>query len=125
LGYDPDHKKFKVEYPDGTVKVFSERSVRFKAVDEVYRDRYDTDPVYKTESGGPSITNNDNLAWALKGKTEEELFHVAVENGLEAKWDDLANVNKGMRRMTIGIILRGMVRRGEQVTVQGDPIEKL
>lgn len=58
------------------------------------------------------------LAFALDG-SENALLTVAHENTVEFRWTHL---NRGMQRMALGNVLRGKMRRGEKVSVDGTRI---
>lgn len=99
-------------------------SVRFKAVNDSYRDQYHIDKTVKTESGAYSISNGDDMAEALKGHLLAELQVIAKENGLQAKWDEWSGkgLNPGMRRMNLGNMLRNKAKKGEEITFFGKPV---
>jgi hypothetical protein len=100
------------------------KSLRFKAIDDGYRDKYVIDNTVKTASGAPSVSNGDEIAEALKGLTIEELTSVAIENSLYEKWEAWRkrNLNLGMRRMNLGNMLRTMAKHGTDVTFFGKPV---
>ncbi len=47
----------------------------------------------------------------------DRVVAVAQANGLQAKLERWADLNPGMQRMNLGNVLRGMLKRGERVTV--------
>lgn len=123
-GENEKETHFEVELKSGEVKVYAKKSVRFKAVDESYRDHYVHDTSVRTESGAISIHCGDGLAEKLKGLTQLELERVADENGLKEKFEGwIADGKKpGMVRMNLGNMLRPRIRRGEKVTIFGQEV---
>lgn len=103
------------------IRYYPKHSVRFKPVDDGYRDQYEHDTTVRTESGAVSINNGDGLAQELKGMTHLEIKAVAKDNGLAEQWEiwEAKELNKGMFRMNVGNMLRAKIRRGERVTVFG------
>lgn len=84
----------------------SEKSVRFKALDDKHRENYTTDKRIKTASGSPSVHCGDDVASAMLGLTHDELAPLAKENGIDfTRWSHL---NPGMQRMNLGNVLRRM-----------------
>lgn len=61
-----------------------------------------------------SVDNADEVAELLRGKTDEELGHIAKKHGLAEKWTEWAGLNPGQRRMSLGNVLRGQRRRAEK-----------
>ncbi len=100
------------------------KSLRFKAIDDEYRERYIVDKGVKTASGAPSVSNGDEIAEALKGLSIEELGAIAVENGLSHKWEAwrAKNLNLGMRRMNLGNMLRNKAKHGDEIVFFGKPV---
>lgn len=120
-GYDEDAKRFQVKLEDGTIKDYAESAVRFKAVDDSYREKYVHDRTVRTESGSISIHKGDEISRAMLGLTEAEVRSLANENGLEEnynKWVE-RDLNTGMKRMNTGNMLRAKHKRGEKVTIFG------
>lgn len=69
--------------------------------------------IYKMKYGA-SADCGDEIAALLK---EVDLFKVADENNINiSRW---AGKNNGMLRMNLGNVLRGRVRRGEHVVING------
>lgn len=104
----------------GELKASPDKSTRFEAVNDRYRENYVKEDEYRTASGAKAIHNGDDLATALRGASLEDLREIAEENGLAGKYEKYAaRRNPGMVRMNIGLILRGRLRRGETVTIFG------
>lgn len=62
--------------------------------------------------------NGDAIAVALKASPD--FVKVAEENKIDlARW---AHLNKGMQRMAVGNVLRGMAKKGTAITIDGKPI---
>lgn len=74
---------------------------------------------YKVEYGAPQNCGDD-LAEILKeaAPTPLDVNRIGSQNNIdvEARW---GGKNNGMRRMNLGNVLRGMVRRGEYVRIDG------
>ena len=88
---------------------------------DTFRSQYKKDKAHKTESGAPSVHCGDGLASAMAGLDNDTITKVARENKVDAgKWSSL---NPGQIRMNLGNVLRGMIRRGEKVTVQGKAVK--
>jgi hypothetical protein len=124
-GQNGDPERLLVEVIDTAEHVdVSFKSVRFKAVNDSYRDKYNIDKSVKTESGGYSISNGDELAEALKGHNLTELGVIAKDNGLTEKWAEWERkcLNPGMRRMNLGNMLRTKAKKGEDVLFFGKPV---
>lgn len=88
-----------------------------------FRSQYVRDPKIKTESGAATIHNGDPLAKAMAGLTQADFTKIARENGVLDRfqgWQE--SLNPGQCRLNLGNVLRGMARRGEEVTVQGKKI---
>lgn len=91
-------------------------------VADTFRSQYKKDKSKKTESGAPSVHCGDVLASSMAGLDNDGIAKVARENKVDAdKWSKL---NFGQIRMNLGNVLRGMIRRGEKVTVSGKSISK-
>lgn len=74
-------------------------------------------PAKYRQAYGKAGNNGDDIAAILKGA---DIAAIALENGIElSRW---AGKNAGMVRMNLGNVLRGMVRRGEKVTISGQTI---
>ena len=73
------------------------------------------DPKIK-KAYGKSQSCNDDVATRLKQAMEiNSLERIAADNGINInRWEHL---NKGMQRMNLGNVLRGMANRGEQVNI--------
>lgn len=95
------------------------------------RDKYDYQPVRYTDAAGKtrhSAGNGDALARALLGLDLEAVIKVAKANGLDdlvKKHQSNKTVNAGQFRMILGNALRALVRKGEEVAVNGTVIKKL
>lgn len=126
VGTNEGNEYYLLEHKDSGEKFCrTAKSVRFKAVDDSYRDGYDVDRSVKTASGAPSISCGDLIADSLKGLTVEELAPIAAENGLKEKWDNWGHLNPGMRRMNLGNMLRNMeVKEPGTVKILGHKVEK-
>lgn len=120
-GYDAKHDRFQVKLADGTLRDYSKGAVRFKAVNDEYREKYVHDNSIKTESGSASIHCGDEVSGAMLGLTSSEVRSVAIENGLEEKHDQWQekDLNHGMIRMNLGNMLRARHKKGEKVTFFG------
>ncbi len=119
LGYDSAANRFLVQVGDAEFNL-TEKSVRFKAVDDKFREGYTVDRSIKTTKGAPSVHCGDDLAQALLGLSLEECQTVAKENSIDhSRW---AHLNPGMQRMNIGNALRNMVRKELKVTVFGNTV---
>ena len=77
----------------------------------------------KTSGGG----NGDALdtamrnAWLGADSPDEAFFSLCDENGVDSgRW---MHLNHGMRRMNVGNVLRGRLKRGEKVTVRNKAIK--
>lgn len=105
-GFDIESKRFLLTNKEGKEFDVPEGSVKFKAVDDKYRENYVVDSSVKTRGGSPSINCGDDLAKATLGLVEEELGSIAKENGLEENWNKWKNLNAGQRRMLLGNMLR-------------------
>lgn len=77
----------------------------------------------KTAGGG----NGDALdtamrnAWLGADTPEVAFLSLCDENGVDSgRW---MHLNHGMRRMNLGNVLRGMLKRGEKVTIRGKNIK--
>jgi len=81
-------------------------SVRFKAVDDRFREKYNVDKSVRTAKGAPSVNCGDDISAAMLGLIDLELKSIAKENGLEENWERWQSLNPGMRRMNLGNILR-------------------
>lgn len=112
--------KATVMLENGTTKVVAVSSLREKAVTEDARSRYPVCAGVKTASGKPSIGVDDEITDALRGLVPAELNAVYAEN----KYDpmDYKHLNPGMRRMTLGNLLRGRARNGKTVIICGKTI---
>ncbi len=74
-------------------------------------------PAKYRQAYGKAGNNGDDIAAILKGA---DIAAVALENGIDLnRW---AGKNAGMVRMNLGNVLRGMVRRGEKVTIAGQMV---
>jgi hypothetical protein len=86
-------------------------------IPDAYRSQYKKVKGVKTESGAPAVHCGDGLAGLMAGLDNDAIAKVGRENKVDvAKWSKL---NPGQVRMNLGNVLRGMIRRGEKVTVQG------
>lgn len=83
---------------------------------------YDTQVVKDKDGKNKRVTSNgDRIAEALKTLDAEGVKKVAKDNGLTLK--DYPNA--GMLRMNVGNMLRGKVRKGEKVTINGKTVASL
>ena len=124
-GKDKKETHFHVKLADGKTRVYAKHSVRFKPIDESYRDNYVHDSTVRTESGAISIYCGDTLSETLKGLVQDELQSVAKENGLDDKfrlWKE--KNNPGLTRMHLGNVLRARLNRGEEVLIHGKKAKK-
>lgn len=110
----------KVETTEGVEKEVKLTSLREKAVASGARNRYPSDHDTKTASGKPSIGRPDEITDALKGLVSAELGGVFEENGLDSK--KYKHLNPGMKRMTLGNLLRGMASNGKSVKINGKKV---
>lgn len=74
-----------------------------------------------------TVNNGDAVAKAMllhtsKGGTLEEIVNA---NKLQDKWANLKGGNAGTWRMSLGVMLRAMVKRGEPVKIGSIKVEKL
>lgn len=75
-------------------------------------------PEFRKEYAAHGGNNGDDIAALLK---DADLGAVATANGIDLnRW---AGKNHGMVRMNLGNVLRGMVRRGEKVTIGGKSVK--
>jgi hypothetical protein len=79
-------------------------------VPEEYRERYKP---HRNPNGKMSHSCADAVAKRLNGSTGEELAALASRLGIRAAWRRWGDRNFGMKRMNLGNMLRGMIRRGE------------
>ncbi len=112
-GADKAAKKFRVKITEGENAgksyAMGEGSVRFKAVNDKYRESYVHCPEIRTESGNVSIHTGDDVSYTLLGYVNAELAAIARENGLGPRWKAWAErLNPGMCRMNLGNMLRKM-----------------
>lgn len=116
LAIDVEKHAYKVRLEsDGTTeKVISQKSVRFKAFNEEFRDKYETDKTVRTASGAYSVSNGDEIAKALNGLTVESLANVASRAGLTERWVKWEHVNPGMQRMNLSNVMRGVLKEGSK-----------
>jgi hypothetical protein len=103
IGEDTKEKRFLVEI-DSKEYDLSEKSVKWKAVDDSKRESYVIDKRVKTASGSFAMNNGDDVANALLGQTDEELASIAKENDIS--YDRWKHLNHGMRRMNLGNMIR-------------------
>lgn len=119
-GEDVGQSRIRVNI-DGTDHDFSTPSIRFKAVDDKYRENYEIDRSVKTESGAPTISNGDDLAEAVKGLPLTTMQEVANENGVE--FEGWSHLNKGMQSMNIRNALRKLWKAdAKSVKIQGKSV---
>ena len=82
----------------------------------------------KAPGGGTSYHNGDAVAEKLAGKSLEDVYAFAAKTlkedvkALQKKYEHL---NVGMQRMNVGNKLRGLVKKGEHVTIGEHVIKKL
>lgn len=89
-----------------------------------FRSQYIRDPKVKTESGAATIHNGDALAKAMAGLTQADFKKIARDNGVLDRFEGWAeSLNPGQVRLNLGNVLRGMARRGEEVTIQGKRVK--
>jgi len=77
----------------------------------------------KTAGGG----NGDMLdvemrnAWLGADSPEQAYLSMCDENGVDSsRW---MHLNHGMRRMNLGNVLRGLIKKGQKVTIRGKAIK--
>ncbi len=74
---------------------------------------------FRKEYAAHGGNNGDDIAALLK---EANLAEVAKANGIDLnRW---AGRNNGMVRMNLGNVLRGMIRRGEKVIINGKTVKQ-
>ena len=89
-----------------------------------FRSQYIRDPKVKTESGAATIHNGDALARAMAGLTQADFKKIARDNGVLDRFEGWTeSLNPGQVRLNLGNVLRGMARRGEEVTIQGKRVK--
>ena len=88
------------------------------------RDKYVTTGNPKSSSGRSSLDCGDAVALALRGRSDEDLGKLAVANGLTDQWDKWSHLNAGQRRMSLGNVLRAMVKRGQDLTFSIAKVDK-
>lgn len=74
-----------------------------------------------------TANNGDAVAKAMLAYTSAggDLKALADKNGLTDKFKGLTGGNPGLVRMSLGVMLRAMVRRGEPVKIGKITVEKL
>lgn len=90
--------------------------------------KYGYEAVTREVEGGKkrkSYDNADNVAKALRNKTDAEVEKIAKDNELGDKFKSLSHLNPGMRRMSIGNTLRGIIRKGGKVKVDNKNVASL
>lgn len=84
-------------------------------VPEKYRKKYGTPQHCGDEM---ALVFKDTVTVSVDGKdecSEAELIRIADQNGVDiGRW---AHLNKGQRRMNLGNVLRGRLKRGERVEI--------
>lgn len=88
---------------------------RGSVIPDEYRYRYGAD-----QSCGDKIAKKlTALVTTKDGVDEAKCREIAAKNGVEDRFDGWASkgLNPGMLRMNLGNVLRGMARRGEEVTL--------
>lgn len=96
------------------------KAKRGSVVPEDYRLRYGADQ----NCGDDLAKRLTDLVTVTEGKTShvdvEACERIASANGLADRFDawQTKGLNPGMLRMNLGNVLRGMVRRGEEVTLK-------
>ena len=104
--------------------VLKANQLKFKAINDSYRDNYVIDKDTKTASGASSIHNGDELAETLKGLGVAELSSIAKDNGFADRfkgWQD-SDANNGMLRMHVGNVLRAKAKKGNVIYAFGRQI---
>lgn len=92
-------------------------------IPDAYRKQYKKDKSKKTESGSVVVHCGDGLAVRMAGLDNDAIAKVGRENKVDmAKW---AKLNPGQIRMNLGNVLRGKIRRNEDVTIQGKSIKSV
>lgn len=88
-----------------------------------YADRYKQNDT-KTASGRKGIDVGDRIAKALRGLDVKAVVKAVKDNGgtVNPNWEKL---NPGLARMAAGNVLRGLVRKGTTVEVEGTKIASL
>jgi len=108
-------------------KKAAKKASEAKAGDVIARDKYKYEATeIKTADGKKKkvVDNGDRVSAALRGLSADEVVKVAKANGIEIK-DSWANLNEGMRRMAAGNALRGVVRSGKSIDVNGKKVASL
>lgn len=78
----------------------------------------------KTTTGRTVVDCGDAIAVALRGKDFSEVKTILKENGADVNkaWDA---IHVGRAKMSASNVLRGMVRRGEKVKIDGRIVKTL
>lgn len=87
-------------------------------IDKGYREKYGRD-----QNCGDQVVAAFKAAVGegSEDQRDTELRKVADQNGID--YDRWSHLNIGMRRMNLGNVLRGMINRGEAVTIGGQTWE--
>lgn len=74
-----------------------------------------------------TANNGDAVAKAMLVYTSKggDLKELADKNGLTEKFKALTGANNGLRRMSLGVMLRALVRNGTPVKIGSIKVEKL
>lgn len=118
LAVSEDGKKYRVEQTDGKIRELTESSFSFEP--RILDYSYGQIEGKRIADGRPSRGVNDKVSQALESD-ERFLEEIAAENGIDfSKYEKL---NTGMKRMTIGNILRARFKKGETVTIYGEELK--
>ncbi len=123
LKEDAKNERYLVEVEETKeVKDLSYKAVRWKAIDDGYREHYHTDNNVRTPKGSVTVNCGDVLAAAIAGLDDEENVVLASANHIDySRWDHL---NRGMAKMNLSNILRRRLKNGERVVdYYGEPIK--
>jgi hypothetical protein len=119
LGEDKPNRVYLVRIEETEAeKVIASKSVRFKAFDEEYRDKYTVDKSVRTASGAYSVSNGDDVAKSLNGLSVEQLAEIATRTNLTEKWSRWEHVNPGMKRMNLSNVLRGLINGKDEAAAK-------
>ena len=93
----------------------AEQKARKRPVPTKYRDRY--------KAAGDATCCGDDISATMKieGNTPDAVRAIAEQNGLTAKWEGYTQrakpLNNGMVRMNIGNLLRGKLKKGNDIQI--------
>lgn len=100
----------------GEEVILHEKVIRWKAVDDLYRESYEKNKDVRTESGAESIHADDAIGWALLGTSFKDWEAIAKENEITDAFNHWVQRGRkeGMCRMNLGSRLRKMLRDHEK-----------